>query len=552
MFTQQEWILSRLPEIKSIFEKYERPAEELDNLEKEVQNFKVRLPLIGPFSAGKSTLINTLLGQDLLAIEIDPTTALPAEIHYAEQKRFSLCLEDESLIDITESDLKAPQTEHLNKKPLYVKAELTSEKLKNFPHLCLVDMPGWDSGIKAHSTAIDNYISRSLAYAIVIPAGDGTLRDSIRVLLTELDFYSVPVFVFISKSEKSLPEDIAAIKEQIRIEIAGIMKNAPFRVATISSRKKEIAPFLESLQQLENQSEAIFNTNCHRLFGKRLQMMDDYLNTLLNEENLSAEEISLKQEDMRNEMDAFKKDMKRQTRELNDQIEPSARRILDLIKADLHNSLERLTDASLHNGDMEGIVGQIVRNATTKGMETEFHPKLKKYIKKLGDTLSSTIPSSFKANFGEMEEGHNLDSLHTGVQGSMALLLLVKSLPVINIIAPLLVGLVTFLFGKTSREEKLAIKREEAKQQILHNLIPGVLQKLNISLVQALEELTEKVERDFKKRLDEQQENMKSAFEALSRDLQQSEEAFKAKQKAIMQDRATLHEIMSRLERAAA
>ncbi|TWI73051.1 dynamin family protein [Desulfobotulus alkaliphilus] len=553
MFTQQEWILSKLPEIKNIFEKHGRPAEKLDELKKEVENFKVRLPLIGPFSAGKSTLINTLLDQDLLAIEIDPTTALPAEIHYAEQNRFSLCLEDESLIDITESDLKAPQTEHLHKKPLYVKAELASEKLQAFPHLCLVDMPGWDSGIKAHSTAIDNYINRSLAYAVVIPAGDGTLRNSIRALLAELDLYSIPVFVFITKSEKSLPEDIVAITEQIRIEIAGIMKNALFSVATISSRKKNIEPFVQSLHQLEKRSESIFNINCHRLFGKKLQMMDDYLSTLLNEENMTAEDIAMKQDKIKQEMESFRKDMERETRELKNQIDPSARRILDLVKADLHASLESLTDASLHNGDMEGIVGQIVRNATIKGMESEFHPKLKKYIKSLGDTLAATISTSFRVNFSDLEEDRSMDSMQTGIQGSLsAALLFFRTMPIVNIIAPLLVGLVSFLFGKTSSEEKLAIKREEARQQVLHSLIPGVLQKLHTSLIQILEQITEKVEGDIKKSIDEQEANMKAALDDLSRELQQSEEAFRANQAAITQDRSTLREIMTRLEGAAA
>jgi ribosome biogenesis GTPase A len=46
---------------------------------------KVVIGFGGAFSAGKSTLINTLLGEKLLAFEVDPTTSLPTYILHGEQ-----------------------------------------------------------------------------------------------------------------------------------------------------------------------------------------------------------------------------------------------------------------------------------------------------------------------------------------------------------------------------------------------------------------------------------------------------------------------------------
>ncbi len=43
----------------------------------------------GAFSAGKSSLINTLLGKKRLVVEIDPTTSLPTYLLYGEQRQIT-------------------------------------------------------------------------------------------------------------------------------------------------------------------------------------------------------------------------------------------------------------------------------------------------------------------------------------------------------------------------------------------------------------------------------------------------------------------------------
>lgn len=49
-----------------------------------VQNMPLLVPVVGEFSAGKSTLLNTLMGKDVLAVSIVPETAIPAELYYSE------------------------------------------------------------------------------------------------------------------------------------------------------------------------------------------------------------------------------------------------------------------------------------------------------------------------------------------------------------------------------------------------------------------------------------------------------------------------------------
>lgn len=77
-----------LEQMISLNQKYENMAEvQADTaLLNEVRQFRIRVPVIGKFSAGKSTLINTFLDYrtPLLAEDILPETAVPAEISYGE------------------------------------------------------------------------------------------------------------------------------------------------------------------------------------------------------------------------------------------------------------------------------------------------------------------------------------------------------------------------------------------------------------------------------------------------------------------------------------
>ena len=54
MFQQQQTLIQDLPKIQNLYEKYQLDSNKFQELTKNSQNFKVRIPLIGAFSAGKS------------------------------------------------------------------------------------------------------------------------------------------------------------------------------------------------------------------------------------------------------------------------------------------------------------------------------------------------------------------------------------------------------------------------------------------------------------------------------------------------------------------
>ena len=64
MFRQQQLVLEHIAPLQSLLERYQRPVQWLQELEENTRHFVVWMPLVGGFSSGKSTLLNSLINQE--------------------------------------------------------------------------------------------------------------------------------------------------------------------------------------------------------------------------------------------------------------------------------------------------------------------------------------------------------------------------------------------------------------------------------------------------------------------------------------------------------
>ncbi len=60
--------------------KYEKYREQIANEARKVQNLELRMAITAPMKAGKSTIINAIVGQELLPSRNAAMTTLPTEI----------------------------------------------------------------------------------------------------------------------------------------------------------------------------------------------------------------------------------------------------------------------------------------------------------------------------------------------------------------------------------------------------------------------------------------------------------------------------------------
>lgn len=73
------------PELLS--EKAEEIQKELKLVVDETDKRDLFVPLVGGFSTGKSSALNSLIGRDILPEKVSPETAIPAELHFDTDER---------------------------------------------------------------------------------------------------------------------------------------------------------------------------------------------------------------------------------------------------------------------------------------------------------------------------------------------------------------------------------------------------------------------------------------------------------------------------------
>ena len=184
--------LEKFKTIKEIYQKYDFSTA-LKNIESDItdiMNFKVTVPLVGGFSTGKSSL----------STDITPETAVPAEISYGNGS-INYCMKDGTVSScrISEMDSVKISANEVN----LIKIHINNEFFAKIPDVKIVDMPGFDSGIEIHNRAINDYLPKSLAYIIAVESTEGTIRASILNFLAELKLNKMPVYIVITKSDKS-------------------------------------------------------------------------------------------------------------------------------------------------------------------------------------------------------------------------------------------------------------------------------------------------------------------------------------------------------------
>ena len=83
LIATQEQFLSYLDQVKEKVGSIDIADNGLTGLAQRIEQAELIVPVVGGFSAGKSTLINSFLGSDLLPTAITPETALATELRYS-------------------------------------------------------------------------------------------------------------------------------------------------------------------------------------------------------------------------------------------------------------------------------------------------------------------------------------------------------------------------------------------------------------------------------------------------------------------------------------
>lgn len=544
MFQQQQTLIQDLPKIQNLYEKYQLDSNKFQELTKNSQNFKVRIPLIGAFSAGKSSLINALLAQKLLAVEIDPASNLATEISFAETDQILGFKDNQFVKELSFEQLKSQDFDDLGANG-HVEVKLNNPLLQSLPHLCLADLPGLDSKSEAHSQAIHHYLGRSLAYCIMVSSEEGTLKESIKNFLAELALHQAPVLVIVSKSDKRSAEDIEAIKQQVKQQVQAILPPDNY-LNVVAASRKQFDTVIVALQELEQRSEQRFKETVVKQSIDTIATLQQHIEVLNNQDNLDLESLKLKQTEMQEEMQHFQQKLKQEHQQINSRFNDVLSQITQHIRSRLTGETDSFANSVLHQGsDIQQQITYSVRIGMTEGMERYFKPLVEKYLHRIESELPEQLKINQNFNFEASDNGGLNTTILTGAATLLPIVL--RSFPYAAVIIPIITTILGKFISDSQKEQQRAEQREQARSYVQATLIPQVMAQVELNLRQILTAQLQQVEQNVQQQIDEKYQQAQLALAQLAQQLQQGE-AEQEQQRAIyQQDLTTLNQVLQAL-----
>ncbi len=209
-----------LEQVLEVLKEVEIDKTECSTLLASIQKQQLVIPVVGNFSAGKSTLLNRFLEKSVLPTAITPETSLATELHYSANERIEAFSNNDEKAESFELNEQSFEVIKENApKYSYLKVYLNNEALKNSAPLVFVDMPGFDSPISSHTHAILEYLARGVHFVILTSAEEGALtKRMVRELKNLLEFDKGLSFI-LSKTNLRTPSQVKEISHYIQDQI---------------------------------------------------------------------------------------------------------------------------------------------------------------------------------------------------------------------------------------------------------------------------------------------------------------------------------------------
>ncbi|MBN1970181.1 MAG: dynamin family protein [Candidatus Delongbacteria bacterium] len=479
---------------------------ELTNISKELTNdlivkleeVELIIPVIGAFSAGKSSLINLFLGKNYLPVGITPETAIASELRYSENEYIEAIRDDNS-----SDKYGIEEMVHIKEKVSeykYIKVFLNNEKLKEIAPLILVDMPSFDSPLDLHNKAILNYLNRGAYYIVLTSIEDGTITRSMSRQLLDIMEYQRDFSFFLSKANLRAKSEV---NDVVR-EIEELIRN------NFDLNKKVLPISKEGGDSLE---KVLMSVNPENLF-RELVLNDLRSNFFKNVESLNVYISSLKKDKKENEeiinqlklgLEKIIQKKERMFQEVKDKYsDPSIEYIVTAIGKELTNSIDQLTDILISNGKeaFSYEITEIIRHALIVNVKEVMNQTGKDVIDRFASEMKFLTPTlkditadnDWLQKFGKSTEmliglGKGMEQLLSNSEGrvgkalykTVATVLAVTTsvvAPLLEIVLIFLPDIISLIFEGTQKKRQ----QEQVKNNILTSVIPNIKKNLRSKL----------------------------------------------------------------------
>jgi len=182
-----------------------RRLEAAENLRKE--SALIDVAVLGQFKAGKSSFINSLVGEPVLPVGVVPVTTVICRLQYGPARKAVVAFFDGARLEVGTGRLDEFTSEAKNpsNKKNVEMVDIELPALNEYPGLRIVDTPGLGSIFAYHHATSENWLPEAGA-AILAISSDRPLAENDLQLIRELVQYTPNIVLLLTKSDLLTPD----------------------------------------------------------------------------------------------------------------------------------------------------------------------------------------------------------------------------------------------------------------------------------------------------------------------------------------------------------
>ena len=502
-----------------------------------IRNQELLVPVIGAFSAGKSSLLNSFLGQKVLPEGITPETALATELRYSSEERIEAINTDDRAETFLIEDVNKLRKRASEFK--YIKMYLNNDKLLEIEPLVLVDMPGFESPLEQHNKAIMEYINKGVHYVVLTSVEDGTITKSMTRQLENIKAYKRDFSFFLSKTNLKPHEEI----EEIRLRVKDQLEDYFAKFDEIELVNDDGGESLKGILTKIN-PEKLFDNLFSESLKDQFFLIKGELNT-----QISALGKSKSQND--DAVEKLKKALGEITRKRDFLIDEAkskysdsnVNRVVELVGRDLSESLEEIVNAGVSGGEpaISKVINEIVKSSLIRNIQdsmkevcgdivddfavglSDLNTTMSEFTlsdnwlegitnttKKVFDSVSGGLESLLNKRKGDT----NNDVIYKTITSVLAITTAVIN-PILELVIVFLPDILNTIFGSMQKEKQ----KNQIRQAILTDIIPSLKRELRVKLPSIFNEQINRIINDIASQFELVIQQKKESIESAQREV---------------------------------
>jgi len=521
-------------------------------------NFDVKLMVVGHYNAGKSSLLNRLIGKsDFLKEAQEPQTAVATELMYDEDESAYACDTEgnKEIMDV--------QKEYTSKRYNHLEYRINAEALKAIKDFTIVDTPGFDAGIEAHAKALAGYIGKGSAYLVVVDQEKGGIDQTTLEFIQEISNYSSQIAVLINKCDKITADVAGEIAESARFTLESF--GLPYKVYTVSKKDADISNKLISI---------ILSFNAQAAFDKvMVKQLNAELVSAAKVLSVTQKKIFLDTFDLNSDIAMYSRlqeqlarTIDRKREEAREDLDNTVQEVIAKIRSLLIARADSIVEALLSGNQVaaEAIIVETVRPMMLATMKDISIRQIDSVTEALDFTGVANGPESMdladvavnlacnlkglieqgvfgKTDIGSDESKEKKSNVYRAITGIAAIAtdFIAPWLEVVIILLPDVVNLLRGMFGESDNEV--------AKRRYINNVVPQIINKIYPQVKQNVQMTTEHVLNEYEKMLKEKIESIKNNMIEAQNKKKQKIEDFEFYKTQISEDLETINKLISEL-----